>query len=478
MADETNLAAIAFSMYHEHKFYNSTSGFYIHDSYHDIHHVWGTRPLFFSFLVNIIHIIFGYNAENVFFVNALGGVITLLLFYGIIECWFSKNLALVGMILLASYPVLVLCLTSGGFEIINLLFALLSFYLFKKYLTTKKGIDLERLGLTLVLLSQIRYESVIFTICFLIIYIFLYLRYENFKNFTYKIFFIPFLLLPVAWQRLTTMTSEQLMGDVASDRAILSFSDFGSKMSEFFEFFSSNTNAHNTIPIIFYIGIIGIIYGIWKIINDENKRNIQNISLIIYSLLSSLLLFFIINIYNQPQGGISHPTSIRLGIIFLPFIIFGSIVLIHEISVILNIRMRYISLISIGFLLWFWPVTANNQSVNTLVVSREYKILLNYLKKNYPSKNIIIISESPGLYTPHRWGAVYFPFANDNKDDLLDKLKSKLVQEILVFQSINSLNGLPTPETKLIDHFHLEKLFEKKTSGEFSMRISKVINYK
>ena len=474
LADETNLAAIAASMYQEHTFYNSTSGLYYYDAYHDFKHVWGIRPLFFPFLINIIHTISGYSAENGFVVNAIAGTITLWLFYGILQCWFPKSLALAGMILLASFPVFVLWVTSGGFEIVNLLFAMLSFFLFDKFLKTKKGIDLERLGLTLVLLSQLRYESAIFTICFAIIYIILFIRNDDYKNYTYKIIFIPFLFLPVAWHRMATMSSEVML-IIKDDHSLFSFTNFSLKFLELIEYFSSNTYKHNTIPILFYLGLFGILYGIWMAIKHKEVRTVQNTSLIAYTTLNPILLIIIILTYNLPQGGISHPTTIRYGIIFLPLIIFGIIFLTYKISYLWNTTNYYFLFFSIGILLFYWPVAVNNDSVNTLLLTREYNITLNYLKKNYSDKNIIIVSDRPGLYTPHKWGAVHFSYANQKKEELLRKFNRKLTQEILVIQKIQYLNEQPTPETRLIEQYHLEKLFEMQISGNSYLRISRVL---
>ena len=474
LADETNLAAVAASMYQEHTFYNSTSGFYYYDAYHDFNHVWGIRPIFFPFLINIIHTISGYSAENGFVVNAIAGTTTLVLFYGILKNWFPNILALSGMVLLASFPVYVLWVTSGGFEVVNLLFAMLSFYFLNKFLKTKKGLDLERLGLTLLLLSQIRYESAIFTICFAIIYIFLLIRNDDYKNYTYKIIFIPFLFLPVAWHRMITMSSEVML-IIEEEHNLFSFTNFSLKFLELIDYFSTNSYKHNTIPFLFYLGLIGILYGIWLTIKNKELRTVHNMTLVAYTTMTQILLIIIILTYNLPQGGISHPTSIRYGIIFLPLIIFGTILLIDKISYLWNATNYYFLFFSIGILLFYWPVAVNNDSVNTLLLSREYNITLNYLKKTHSDKNKIIVSDRPGLYTPHRWGAVNFSYANQNKEELFRKLKRKLTQEILVIQKIQYLNEQPTPETRLIKQFHLEKLFEMQISVTTYLRISRVL---
>ena len=54
-------------------------------------------------------------------------------------------------------------------------------------------------------------------------------------------------------------------------------------------------------------------------------------------------------------------------------------------------------------------------------------------------------------------------------------MKRKLTQEILVIQKIQYLNEQPTPETRLIKQFHLEKLFEMQISVTAYLHISRVL---
>jgi hypothetical protein len=164
LADETNMAGMAASMYRDKAFYNSIQGYVYYEKYHDLQHVWDIRSLFYPFLVSLMHTFTGYRAENGFIVNAIAGVGCLWMFYGLLQRWFSQWLSIVGMLLLAAFPLFVLWVTSGGFEIVNLLFTLIAFQLLDTLLVTGQARVMERLGLTLVLLSQLRYESVAITI--------------------------------------------------------------------------------------------------------------------------------------------------------------------------------------------------------------------------------------------------------------------------------------------------------------------------
>ncbi len=162
LADETNLMGVALSMYRERSVGNTTEGYYYFESFEPKTTVQGKRPLLFPFLVSVLHTVKGYSASNGFVLNALAGFLTLFLFYFLLQRIFSSGLALLGMLLLASFPVYVIGVSSSGFEIVNLLFALIAFLLLDVYLEKREPRHAELLGLTLVLLSRIfRKKSIV-----------------------------------------------------------------------------------------------------------------------------------------------------------------------------------------------------------------------------------------------------------------------------------------------------------------------------
>jgi hypothetical protein len=145
------------------------------------------------------------------------------MFYGLLQRWFSQWLSVVGMLLLAAFPLFVLWVTSGGFEIVNLLFSLIAFLLLDTLLVTGEARVIERLGLTLVLLSQLRYESVAITLGVGIAAISA-MRYIELSKLTYRSVLLPLLFLPVAWQRLVNLNNSDLQ--LPQGRAMFSFATF------------------------------------------------------------------------------------------------------------------------------------------------------------------------------------------------------------------------------------------------------------
>jgi hypothetical protein len=470
LADETNLAGMSASMYRHKTFYNSTQGLVYYEKYHDKQHAWDIRSLFYPFLVSLMHTFSGYRAENAFVVNAIAGVFCLTSFYGLLQRWFPQWISIIGMLLLSSFPLFVLWTTSGGFEIVNLLFIIITFILLDKLIQDKKGTTIEQLGLTLLLLSQLRYESVAITISVGIAAM-SFIRQIKIESLSYRSIMLPLLFLPVAWQRLIIFNNRDLQ--LPKEQEIFSFDAFKDNLGNAWLYFTTQPEKHNTIPILFYLALIGFIYGSLQLIRHRELITRRLLTLSGATLLSVLLLLIIILSFNNRTGGLIHPATVRYGISFLPLIVFGTILLFNYLYQYKLEIARYVWIGAIACLIWYWPVAANNESLRQLTLYREYKVTLDFLKRNYSRSDVVIIAERPGLYTPHLWGAVSFFYANRHLKGLTQQLNQHLFQDMLAIQKIQYANHQPTASTRL-NNVKLETLYEVQTKGDWYIRFSKV----
>jgi hypothetical protein len=470
LADETNLASTSASMYRHKAFYNSTQGLVYYETYHDKQHVWDIRALFYPFLVSLVHAVSGYRAENAFVVNAIAGFFCLISFYILLQRWFVQWISVIGMLLLSSFPLFVLWTTSGGYEIVNLLFIIITFILLDKLIKDKEGITIEQLGLTLLLLTQLRHESFTITISVGIAVMSL-IRQIKIESLSYRSIILPLLFLPIAWQRWIIFNTRDLQ--LSQGQQIFSFDEFKSNLGNAWLYFTTQPEKHNTIPILFYLALIGFTYGILQVVRHRERITRQLITLSGTTLLCVLLLLVVLLSFNNQVGGFIHPATIRYGIAFLPLIVLGTIILLNGLYQYKPEIARYVWVGVIACLIWHWPFAANNESLRHLTLYREYKVTLDFLKRNYSHSDIVIIAERPGLYTPHFWGAVSFSYANMHLDELTKPLNQHLFQDVLAIQKIQYINHQPTASTQLAN-VKLETLYEVQIKGQWYLRFSKL----
>ena len=135
LADETNLLSMAMAMYDEHACTNPTQMVsYYHGMRRVISQVTDMRPGFFPFAVSALHSLTGYRPENAFAVNAMAGFTCLFLVYYLVQLFWGRFWGTVAMLLLGSFPVFALYMTSAGFEVFNLAFVLVFLLLLNRFI--------------------------------------------------------------------------------------------------------------------------------------------------------------------------------------------------------------------------------------------------------------------------------------------------------------------------------------------------------
>lgn len=469
LADETNLLGIASSMYDSHAFYNTTQGLFYYGSFHEVEHVWGIRPIFFPFLIYLAHTILGYSAYNGFIINALAGAMSLWCFYWLLSRFFQKSLAIAGMITLAAYPVFVLWVTSSGFEIVNLLLVLIAFCYLYKFLQTHDTLQLERLVVTLVLLSQTRYESAVFVVGMFVAVVFLY-KAEYLENLSWRAVLWPVLFLPILCQRLLKVSKADYQ--VYNDNDVFSVSAFFEHSVKAVNYFFEMESRYGTIALIAIMAIAGVVLGSVSAYKNRYELSVELKGIMLAAIVSYILLA--IALFAYYWGDLTASFTIRLGIVFLPLVITLAVIALH---CLLENNQKALQLVTLGSILlifFYWPVAAKNEAVTQIKLYRYYKQALTYLDANFQERNIVIVTDRPGMYAVHRWGAVNFDYANANSSRLISELSRKLYQDILVIQTVNFTNDQVVDDMQLDSLYTLDLLFESQTTATNKLRISRV----
>lgn len=122
------------------------------------------RPLFFPFLLSLLHDIAGYRPENAFVLNA----ILTFVFLGLVQVtgrmFGGRWVGWLGCALFAGLPLLGHNATGGGFELLNLVMILATLLLGARFLDKRDPPSLTAFCYSAVLLAQVRYESVLYVL--------------------------------------------------------------------------------------------------------------------------------------------------------------------------------------------------------------------------------------------------------------------------------------------------------------------------
>lgn len=152
------------------------------------------RPLFFPFLVSVLHDLTGYRPANAFVLNALLTFVFLGLVFvlgrklgGRVAGWF-------GVVLFAGLPLLGHNATGGGFELLNLVMLLGTILLATRFVARRDGPALTAFSFSALLLAQVRYESVVYLLPVAAVVLWVWLR-EGRATLSWPVVIAPLLLV-------------------------------------------------------------------------------------------------------------------------------------------------------------------------------------------------------------------------------------------------------------------------------------------
>jgi hypothetical protein len=477
--DETNLIGVSMSMFQSKKTSLPNQGFnldYRRPEYKNL--IVDKRPLLYPLLVSFVHSLRGYSANNGFVVNFIVGILALFTFYLFISNHFPRIYALISLLIIASLPNFVMWTTSSGFETLNLFFIICTLYLFNRVIVTRNIQKTELFFITLVLTSQCRYESAIFTLAFLFLLPML-LKKESIESFSIITYLTPVLFIPIIW--LTRLYANQpLVNKVPSGVA---------QVPNLFEAFSfSNLISNSATNLIVFLGLdphlgfswiisaislVGFYLMTKRLIVDRQNTSLQSRTMWLYGVATFCLLYFIqVSFY---LGNMTLYTQNRFAMAYLPFMVFPAIFFVQRILHNANNLKKIIVLIFFVFhLLYFWPYGSQQLLVHTGSIPYEYNKTLRYLKDNFNRKsNIMIISERPNLYIVHYKGAVDFTYANQNLESIKDHY-GKEYDHILVLQKYLYKTQTPLKTSRLDTSYRLAHLKTLNLTQAEYLKISKL----
>jgi len=480
LSDETNLIGVSMAMYQSKKVSLPLKGFNLEYKKPEYNSVIDKRPLLFPLLVSFVHSVRGYSAFNGFVVNFIAGVGVLFIFYLFIYTHFSRIYGLLSILMFASFPGFVTWVTSSGFETLNLFFIIFTIFLFNKVITTKSIQHAELLFLTLVLISQCRYESIIFTIAILFLVPMLFNK-ESISALSIITFITPILFIPVIW-------SPRLYADLPDINRVGTTLIQVPSLYEAFSFTNLLENTRQNLiaflgldPYLGFSSLISLsaIGGFFlltkKLIRSYRCTSLEFKTMWFFSVATFCLLYFIQ--FSFYRGDLTIFTQNRFATVYFPYILFPAIFFVY--SIFNNANRNRINLVVLFFvfhLLFFWPFGSQQRFVNVGSLPYEYNKSLMFLKENFKNNsNLLIIAERPNLYIIHYRGAVDFSFANQNMDNIKD-IYNKEFDHILVLQKIDYKTQTPLDWNRLEAAYRLKKLSDIKLTQSTYIKISEIID--
>jgi len=202
LSDETNLVGISRSMVFERATYISLGERRVQHDFYPVERIMAKRPFLFPYFVHILHLLTGYRSQNVFVLNTLVTFLLLAILLATARHFFGWPGAIASMLLVISQPIVSISATSGGFELLAILFLVLSLLFAYRYMVAPSVNGLILLWIHLMLLCHTRYESCVYAgLIGLSVLAFGYFKFKHFSASWPYFSLTPLFILPFFWQR-------------------------------------------------------------------------------------------------------------------------------------------------------------------------------------------------------------------------------------------------------------------------------------
>lgn len=237
------------------------------------------RPNFFPFLVSVVHDLTGYRVANAYWLNSALTLALFALTFAVAAQIAGRAGGYLALGLLASVPLIWHQSSGAGFEVLNLVMILLTIKVAIDYFNNPSDRRLlSALCLTVAMLSQVRYESILFVIPVGMIVLMGY-NLQRRISLPWGVWLAPLILIPVLWQqRVFNIDPSFWELFTVGTQSPFSFDYYNANLAQgvyfFFEWMRQMPNA----PLVGYIGwsamLIFVIAMCLRLVPAHKRRSI------------------------------------------------------------------------------------------------------------------------------------------------------------------------------------------------------------
>jgi len=438
------------------------------------------RPYFFAFLVSLVHDLTGYRPANMLVVNA--GLVPLLLTlaYFLAKKLSDRRGGMFAVLLLSTLPILVQNASGAGMEVHNLTMLCLEVIAGAWYLAKPDERRLSFLCLCTVLLSQSRYESVIFTLpAGMVILAGWHKAGRPLLPWTFLL--LPLLYMPYAWHN-RVLTANPILWQLHEGQSVrFSTNYLLGNLEGLRIFFLSEVRELANSVFVAALGLLSVFFLLVRIWKTQRKTPLgalpaAPLSVCLFSLgvvanLTLMMLYY--------WGRFDDPVASRFSLPSYFFLVLAGVAGVHALSELWR-PARYVCLGAFGLYLAAIGMPKLHSKLYTEynLSARVQEWELSELQRLPRLPRLLLCNRSNLPFMLEHMPAVGVDAAVKHGERILYHLNQGTFQEVLVLHRLRATSEKgefgPDPEDVIPDGFVLERLTERRF-GATLHRISRVV---
>lgn len=394
------------------------------------------RPVFFPFLVSVVHDVFGYHAENsirlnVYVLCPLLFVLLYVLGNRLGGAWGGGLLCL----LIATVPLCGFTFRGGGLELLNMVMLVAVALIAMDFWEDPSLVNCGALCLGTTLLAQARYESVLFILPVVLIILISWLRKRKIVV-SWPLVITPILLVPYLWQnRVFGMSKVQWQLEGKEQPFALEYLPANLERSVYYFF-----NFDSSVPNSWLVVCVGLVAGLFvclmffRILRERRFVLESRYNALALYLPAYLGLFGILLCFSWDFGG---PLVQRLSLpLYLPLAVLIVIFLQGLDLQSGKVRLAVVACMSVYVLGYAFPVTSK-RAYNMGAGWWEYVKITEMFDSGELNEEAIYLSENACYYSIYGYSCVSNNSANRNKQAIVNYMAQPGARPLYVVKRVS-----------------------------------------
>lgn len=440
------------------------------------------RPLFYPFLLSLLHDFSGFRAENAFLLNGLLTPLLLWLVFAVAQRVSGPGGGLASVLLLISLPLLAQTVTGGGFEVLNLVMIALTVLLGMNYAENPRDDVLSGFCLSGVLLAQVRYESVLLLLPVAVVVIWTWWRTRRIQL-PWAVIFCPLLLLAYPWQFQLMKLHPRLwqLADRPSEHGVFSVSYFYDNVGRALNYFVSYDRTMANSHLVAVAGTLGVGF-FWLILYREHRTIFrapaQAVFMIFCLALSALALLLLCYFWGAMDDVVTVRLSLPMQVLMVWSFVYAWPKLVP------HAKRWAIVVIACSVYLFVWTIPTLHKRAYSFenLAAENVNWLRSFIREQLPAKSFVLDSNSLLLWIASDVPGLTLDALADRREAFLYHYRRRTFEHYFVVQRMVPAN-FTTGEWKPVDAHEyfaaavdLEPVAQAVYNPLYAMRISRIVS--
>jgi len=474
LADEANLVGVSRNLFYQRTANFATMGKWYFENFWTLNVATDRRPALFPYLVNLLHVLRGYHPENAFHLNAILLVAFVFTCYRVAKKFGGELFGLAACVLAATNPNTLIAARSAGFDLLSTFMLLVVFNGFAEFVREATPRRLALLALQLVMLAHVRYEGWALALATLgVLLVSRRMRREHLRGYGYLYALLPLFLLPRYWQTVAKANdAEQPLS-----ATLFSLKNLTQNAGEYLGLLKSPLDISGPhSPLLMLLALMGCAALIPKA-TRLTRATLRSGNFWCAVLAGVVLAAEAAISFTYVWGKSLHPSSCRL------FVWLDTAVAFAAAWALTLIGGRFASLRTpvsglatllpcFALLAMHVPVASEARFTNSLILTRQAAATWRFFE-TLGKRNILVMTDRPGLYTIMNYGALDISLANSDRSPLLE-LSHHLYDDIYLVQEVDLKTSEPLPGFNAWPDVEKQTVLEFQNTDSSSVRVARV----